>query len=174
MSHFASEAAEHSKAHQLWMVELLNSAISCEVTYEQMVQAGESNNCDTVGSMLKILKNRKVIDFPGQFLMYPMHKESIIKLLDGSSVLGGSPPPFSTNAPAPTPAPTTTPTPLPTTATATTPTPIATTPAAGTKASQLATLTDEVFAEKFAMSRIEFSALPKWKQQNALKKQNLF
>ena len=76
--------------------------------------------------------------------------------------------------PAPTPAPTTTPTPLPTTATATTPTPIATTPAAGTKASQLATLTDEVFAEKFAMSRIEFSALPKWKQQNALKKQNLF
>ena len=35
-----------------------------------------------VGAMLKILKSKKVIDYKGQFLMYPMHKEEKIKLLD--------------------------------------------------------------------------------------------
>ena len=32
--------------------------------------------------MLKILKNRKAITFDGMFLMYPMHKDVKITLVD--------------------------------------------------------------------------------------------
>ena len=53
---------------------------SCD--YEKIVEVGEEKHCDTVGAMLKILKNKKVIDFKGQFLMYPMHKAEVITLLN--------------------------------------------------------------------------------------------
>ena len=53
-----------------------------KATYEVIVEVGETKHCDTVGAMLKILKNRKVITFEGQFLMYPMHKDAEITLLN--------------------------------------------------------------------------------------------
>eukprot|EP00971_Amphidinium_carterae_P277522 5507984-Amphidinium_carterae.1 len=45
------------------------------VKYGAMVEEGEKHACDTVGAMLKILKSRKVIDYKGVFLMFPMHKD---------------------------------------------------------------------------------------------------
>ena len=44
------------------------------------VEVGEEHHCDTTGAMLKILKNRKTIDFPGMFLMWPMHKDAIVSI----------------------------------------------------------------------------------------------
>jgi hypothetical protein len=34
---------------------------SRKCTYEEIVEEGEKHQCDTVGAMLKILKNRKVV-----------------------------------------------------------------------------------------------------------------
>ena len=63
------------------MLELLKEkGGSC--TYEEIVEKGEEKHCDTVGALLKILKTRKVVGYQQMFLMYPMHKDEIIKLLD--------------------------------------------------------------------------------------------
>jgi hypothetical protein len=62
--------------HQKWIVDTLKEdGGSC--TYERLVEVGEEKHCDTVGAMLKILKNRKVIGYEQIFLMYPMHKVSL-------------------------------------------------------------------------------------------------
>jgi hypothetical protein len=61
----ADEAREHSKKHQKWMIELLKENDG-EVTYQKLVEVGEEHHCDTVGAMLKILKNNKVIDYTGE------------------------------------------------------------------------------------------------------------
>merc|ERR1711916_118334 len=75
----AAEAQKMSKNHQQWMIETLKEHNgSC--SYEVIVEVGETKHCDTVGAMLKILKNKKVIDFNGLFLMYPMHKDEVITL----------------------------------------------------------------------------------------------
>ena len=79
----AEEAAKISKAHQTWMVELLQ-AKGGECSYEEIVEKGEEMHCDTVGAMLKILKNRKVLTFEGMFLMYPQNKDVMVKLLDAA------------------------------------------------------------------------------------------
>lgn len=67
-----------------WILETLKeSGGSC--SYEKIVKVGETKHCDTVGAMLKLLKNEGKIDFKGMFLMYPMHKDVIITLLDTSA-----------------------------------------------------------------------------------------
>ena len=75
----AEKAAAHSKAHQKWILDTLKES-GGECTYEKLVEVGEEHQCDTVGAMLKILKNRKLIHFKQMFLMYPMHKDEIVKL----------------------------------------------------------------------------------------------
>eukprot|EP00451_Oxyrrhis_marina_P027605 CAMPEP_0204342834 /NCGR_PEP_ID=MMETSP0469-20131031/24445_1 /ASSEMBLY_ACC=CAM_ASM_000384 /TAXON_ID=2969 /ORGANISM="Oxyrrhis marina" /LENGTH=87 /DNA_ID=CAMNT_0051327827 /DNA_START=28 /DNA_END=291 /DNA_ORIENTATION=- len=75
----ADEAKQHSKKHQKWMVELLKEK-GGSVSYNELVEVGEKHACDTVGAMLKVLKSKKVISYNGLFLMYPMHKDEIIKL----------------------------------------------------------------------------------------------
>eukprot|EP00462_Mataza_sp_D1_P002259 CAMPEP_0175104200 /NCGR_PEP_ID=MMETSP0086_2-20121207/9568_1 /TAXON_ID=136419 /ORGANISM="Unknown Unknown, Strain D1" /LENGTH=89 /DNA_ID=CAMNT_0016379511 /DNA_START=15 /DNA_END=284 /DNA_ORIENTATION=+ len=78
----AEEAKKLSQAHQRWMLELLKGKEGGKVSYEELVQVGEEHHCDTVGAMLKILKNKKVIKYDQMFLMYPMHKDEIITLAD--------------------------------------------------------------------------------------------
>mmetsp|Transcript_5843 Transcript_5843/g.11049 ORF Transcript_5843/g.11049 Transcript_5843/m.11049 type:complete len:87 (-) Transcript_5843:121-381(-) len=76
----ADEAKKHSIEHMKWIIATLKEeGKSC--TYEKLVEVGETKQCDTVGAMLKILKKRKVINFKGIFLMYPMHKAEIVTLL---------------------------------------------------------------------------------------------
>ena len=76
----ADEASAISAAHMKWIIATLNES-GGECSYEKLVEVGEEQQCDTVGAMLKILKNRKVITFDGMFLMYPMHKDTIVKIL---------------------------------------------------------------------------------------------
>lgn len=77
----ADDAAATSKAHKRWIVETLKEhGGAC--SYELIVEVGETKHCDTVGAMLKFLKNGKVIKFNQIFLMYPMHKDEIITLID--------------------------------------------------------------------------------------------
>lgn len=77
----ADEAKRMSKQHQKWMLDFLkeNSGV---VKYGTLVEEGEKHACDTVGAMLKILKSKNVIDYEGAFLMFPMHKDQDIKLLN--------------------------------------------------------------------------------------------
>mmetsp|Transcript_76404 Transcript_76404/g.181729 ORF Transcript_76404/g.181729 Transcript_76404/m.181729 type:complete len:88 (+) Transcript_76404:136-399(+) len=77
----AEEARATSQKHQKWMLDLLkeNSGV---VKYGALVEEGEKHACDTVGAMLKVLKSKKVIDYKGAFLMFPMHKDEDIKLLN--------------------------------------------------------------------------------------------
>jgi len=82
----ADEAAALSRAHQTWMVELLQEK-NGSVSYEELVEVGEEKHCDTVGAMLKILKKRGVLTWEGTpFLMYPMHKDHIITLVDADKL----------------------------------------------------------------------------------------
>jgi len=77
----AAEAKATSVAHQKWILELLKAnGGSC--SYELIVEEGEKHHCDTVGAMLKILKNRKAIKFDQMFLMYPMHKDEVVTLVN--------------------------------------------------------------------------------------------
>jgi len=77
----AAEAKEMSKKHKKWMIELLKSNNgSC--TYEAIVEEGENQHCDTVGALLKILKTAKVIKYDQMFLMYPMHKDEVVTLVN--------------------------------------------------------------------------------------------
>mmetsp|Transcript_98533 Transcript_98533/g.136718 ORF Transcript_98533/g.136718 Transcript_98533/m.136718 type:complete len:90 (+) Transcript_98533:38-307(+) len=75
-----AEAKAASVGHQKWMIETLKSHDG-KCTYEEIVEEGEKHQCDTVGAMLKILKNRKVIKYDQVFLMYPMHKDEVIELV---------------------------------------------------------------------------------------------
>ena len=81
-----AESARMSRMHQAWIVDTLQAS-GGQCTLGALVHRGESQQCDTVGSMLKILKNKKVIDFKGAYLMYPMHEAEIVSLVD-ASVLG--------------------------------------------------------------------------------------
>eukprot|EP00037_Helgoeca_nana_P018563 m.177547 g.177547 ORF g.177547 m.177547 type:complete len:93 (-) comp24491_c1_seq1:1491-1769(-) len=74
-----AEAKAASVAHMKWMVAALN-ANGGKCTYEEIVEEGEKHQCDTVGAMLKILKNRKVVKYEQVFLMYPMHKDEVIEI----------------------------------------------------------------------------------------------
>eukprot|EP01130_Rhizamoeba_saxonica_P000214 TRINITY_DN10202_c0_g1_i1.p1 TRINITY_DN10202_c0_g1~~TRINITY_DN10202_c0_g1_i1.p1 ORF type:complete len:161 (-),score=42.23 TRINITY_DN10202_c0_g1_i1:84-527(-) len=75
----ADEARQHSQGHQKWIIDTLNEK-GGSASYEVLVEVGEEHHCDTVGAMLKILKNRGVIAFDQIFLMYPMHKDEIITI----------------------------------------------------------------------------------------------
>jgi len=77
----AEEAKELSRRHQMWILETLKAAPEMTLTYEELVQVGETHHCDTLGALLKILKNRKVITYKEQFLMYPMHKAEKMTLI---------------------------------------------------------------------------------------------
>eukprot|EP00041_Stephanoeca_diplocostata_P039748 m.1637694 g.1637694 ORF g.1637694 m.1637694 type:complete len:104 (-) comp26024_c0_seq1:189-500(-) len=81
----ADEAAEFSKQHQIWIVAYLKEH-GGSATYHEVVEEGEKHHCDTLGAMLKILKNRKVIKYDQMFLMYPMHGEEVITLIDENYV----------------------------------------------------------------------------------------
>lgn len=75
----AAEALEISHGHQKMIIECLKAqGGSC--SYEVLVEEGEKHHCDTLGAMLKSLKNKKVIEFNQMFLMYPMHKDEIVTL----------------------------------------------------------------------------------------------
>ena len=65
------------------MIDLLKEK-GGKCTYEDLVEKGEEKHCDTVGAMLKIMKNRKAISYNQMFLMYPMHKDEIITLEDAT------------------------------------------------------------------------------------------
>jgi hypothetical protein len=80
----ADEAKAHSIAHQQWILEALRGAEGGSLSYDALVRIGEEKHCDTLGAMLKVLKNRKAIGYKEQFLMYPMHKDEIITLLNAS------------------------------------------------------------------------------------------
>ena len=100
----ADEAKQHSQAHQKWirnkvtffsillfnhdffLVNLLKSEESGAVSYGAIVEEGENHQCDTVGAMLKILKNRRLITYKPVFLMFPMHKDEIVTLGDREEV----------------------------------------------------------------------------------------
>ena len=85
----AEKAAAHSKAHQKWILDTLR-ANNGKCSYETLVEVGEEHQCDTVGAMLKILKNRKLIHFKKMFLMYPMHKDEIVTLLSSDDNTSGN------------------------------------------------------------------------------------
>ena len=55
----ADEAKRMSRLHQAWIVDTLEThGGSC--SYGELVEVGEKHQCDTVGSMIKYLKNKKV------------------------------------------------------------------------------------------------------------------
>jgi len=56
---------------QAWIIDTLVQA-GGKCTLGRLVEVGELQQCDTVGSMIKWLKSKKVIDFKGVFLMFPM------------------------------------------------------------------------------------------------------
>lgn len=85
----AEKAAAHSKAHQKWILDTLQTN-NGKCSYEKLVEVGEEHQCDTVGAMLKILKNRKLIHFKQMFLMYPMHKDEIVTLLNSDNSGSGN------------------------------------------------------------------------------------
>lgn len=78
----ADEAKLISQSHQLWILDTLKQSPNQECSYQKLVEVGEKKHCDTVGAMLKILKNKKVLKYEQMFLMYPMHKDEIVKLVD--------------------------------------------------------------------------------------------
>jgi hypothetical protein len=80
-----AEARRISKSHKKWIIALLKEQgeekeFTC--TYDVIVQKGEEMHCDTVGAMLKMLKKAKVIQFDQMFLMYPMHKDETVTLIN--------------------------------------------------------------------------------------------
>jgi hypothetical protein len=83
----AEEAAQMSRMHQAWIIDTLKNSPGQKCSYGHLVEVGETHQCDTVGSMMKYLKNKKVIDFKQMFLMYPMHEKEEVSLLD-ASILG--------------------------------------------------------------------------------------
>jgi hypothetical protein len=81
----AADAKKISQAHKKWIIALLkeqgpDNEYTC--SYDAIVQKGEEMHCDTVGAMLKLLKKAKVVDFEKMFLMYPMHKDETVKLIN--------------------------------------------------------------------------------------------
>lgn len=78
----ADEAKAHSVQHQTWILQTLRESPNGAASYETLVQVGEKHHCDTLGAMLKVLKNRKAISYEQQFLMYPMHKDEVITLVN--------------------------------------------------------------------------------------------
>ena len=56
--------------------------------HSRIITVGEEHECDTVGAMLKILKNKKKIQYDRAFLMYPHHKNDIIALKGSKSAAG--------------------------------------------------------------------------------------
>ncbi len=71
---------------QAWIIDTLEKA-GGTCTYGQLVEVGEEHHCDTVGSMIKYLKNKKVITFGPGYLMFPMHQAEDVTLLD-AGILG--------------------------------------------------------------------------------------
>ena len=55
-------------------------SISSSSRHSCITSVGEEHECDTVGAMLKILKKRNKIQYDRPFLMYPHHKNDLIKL----------------------------------------------------------------------------------------------
>ena len=82
----AAEAAAMSAKHMAWMVETLREH-GGKCTYGDLVAVGETHHCDTVGALLKILKNRKRITFKGQYLMFPADAAVKVKLRDAAAAL---------------------------------------------------------------------------------------
>eukprot|EP00419_Tripos_fusus_P089142 CAMPEP_0172865334 /NCGR_PEP_ID=MMETSP1075-20121228/81351_1 /TAXON_ID=2916 /ORGANISM="Ceratium fusus, Strain PA161109" /LENGTH=90 /DNA_ID=CAMNT_0013714357 /DNA_START=12 /DNA_END=284 /DNA_ORIENTATION=+ len=83
----AEEAAETSKRLQGYMVDFLKvNNGSC--SYGALVEEMEKHACDTVGAQLKILKKRGVLTFNGQFLMFPVHKDEVITLVQKDDEAG--------------------------------------------------------------------------------------
>jgi hypothetical protein len=78
----SEEAKKISVTHQKWIIQCLKDG-NGKATYEEIVEEGEKHHCDTVGAMLKVLKNKKAISYNQMFLMYPMHKAEVITLENG-------------------------------------------------------------------------------------------
>ena len=78
----AEEAKAMSRQHQVWIMAALKDAPEMTASYEFLVRTGEEHHCDTLGALLKILKTRKVLAYKEQFLMYPMHKDEKITLIN--------------------------------------------------------------------------------------------
>ncbi len=49
--------------------------------------AGEKHHCDTLAAMLKLLKRDKVLAYKQMFLMYPMHKDEEVTLINPDYVV---------------------------------------------------------------------------------------
>ena len=78
----ADEAKAISRAHQAWIIEALKEAPEMKLSYDALVKIGEEKHCDTLGAMLKVLKSKKVLAYSQAFLMYPMHKDEVIQLVN--------------------------------------------------------------------------------------------
>ena len=82
----AEEAKRMSRMHQAWIIDTLEQhGGTC--SYGELVEVGEEMQCDTVGSMIKYLKNKKVITFGPGYLMFPMHAAEDVTLVD-KDILG--------------------------------------------------------------------------------------
>ena len=65
----ADEAKRMSSAHQAWIIDTLETH-GGKCTYGCLVEVGEEHQCDTVGSMIKYLKNKKVRYFLCSLRLY--------------------------------------------------------------------------------------------------------
>ena len=191
----AEEAARCSKMHQAWILDTLaQHGGTC--TYGELVEVGEEMQCDTVGSMIKYLKNKKAITFGPGYLMYPMHKDEEVTVLDASRAGDLTQSLIDAKAQAAG---------APKTDDATTAAVATTTveevtealeevavvasaegffpleslqtapyPPGVDKSKRETYLEDEKFVELFKMDKEAFAALPGWKRNGAKKKHNLF
>merc|ERR1712227_899350 len=95
MQTWSASAASTAAEHQKWMIELLkeNGGIC---TFEEVCKKGEEMNClrirckledATVFSVLKQLKQAKVVHFEHLLLQWPQHKDARITLLKPDFVI---------------------------------------------------------------------------------------
>lgn len=83
----ADEAKAMSLAHKRWILEFMKQQPDMKCSYDTIVQEGEKHHCDTLAAMLKLLKRDKVLAYKQMFLMYPMHKDEEVTLINPDYVI---------------------------------------------------------------------------------------
>mmetsp|Transcript_19189 Transcript_19189/g.49922 ORF Transcript_19189/g.49922 Transcript_19189/m.49922 type:complete len:86 (+) Transcript_19189:158-415(+) len=83
----ADEAKAASLAHKRWILEFMKTQPDLKCSYDAIVKEGEKHHCDTLAAMLKLLKRDKVLAYKQMFLMYPMHKDEEVTLINPDYVV---------------------------------------------------------------------------------------
>ena len=103
----ADEAKAASLAHKRWILEFMKQQPDMKCSYNALVEEGEKHHCnstasatrrrttktpptragDTLAAMLKLLKRDKVLAYKQMFLMYPMHKDEEVTLINPDYVV---------------------------------------------------------------------------------------